>query len=92
MKMVRVLFPADEDWLPVSRLSIHPEFLEILEELGVVEVIDEKIECRDLYRINKINRLRDSLGVNLSGAILICDLLERIKELENEVRRLKEKR
>ena len=92
MKMVRVVFPAEEDWLPVSTLSIHPGLLEILEELGVVEVVNDKGESRDLHRINKITRLRDSLGINLSGAILICDLLERISELENEVRQLKEKR
>ena len=92
MKMVRVVFPAEEDWLPVSCLPVHPGILEILEELGVVEVVNEKVACRDLYRINKINRLRDSLGINLSGAILICDLLERISELEDEVRQLKEKR
>jgi MerR family transcriptional regulator/heat shock protein HspR len=76
----------------VSTLSIHPGLLEILEELGVVEVVNDKVESRDLHRINKITRLRDSLGINLSGAILICDLLERISELENEVRQLKEKR
>jgi MerR family transcriptional regulator/heat shock protein HspR len=69
-----------------------PGLLEILEELGVVEVVNDKVESRDLHRINKITRLRDSLGINLSGAILICDLLERISELENEVRQLKEKR
>ncbi len=92
MKMVRVVFPAEEDWLPVSMLSIHPGLLEILEELGVVEIVNEQVESRDLYRINKITRLRDSLGINLSGAILICDLLERISELEEEVRQLKEKR
>lgn len=92
MKMVRVVFPAEEEWLPVSMLSIHPGLLEILEELGVIEVVNEKVDCRDLYRINKIARLRDTLGINLNGAILICDLLERIAELENEVRQLKEKR
>lgn len=92
MKMVRVVFPAEEDWLPVSMLSIHPGLLEILEELGVVEIVNEQVESRDLYRINKITRLRDSLGINLSGAILICDLLEKILELEEEVRQLKEKR
>ncbi|NLF46589.1 MAG: hypothetical protein GX581_10975 [Syntrophomonadaceae bacterium] len=92
MKMVRVVFPAEEEWLPVSMLSIHPGLLEILEELGVIEVVNEKVDCRDLYRINKIARLRDTLGINLNGAILICDLLERITELENEIRQLKEKR
>lgn len=92
MKMVRVVFPAEEEWLPVSMLSIHPGLLDILEELGVIEVVNEKVDCRDLYRINKIARLRDTLGINLNGAILICDLLERITELENEIRQLKEKR
>ncbi|MBP8818972.1 MAG: hypothetical protein BWY65_01538 [Firmicutes bacterium ADurb.Bin373] len=92
MKLLRVVFPAEENWLPISRLSIHPGLLDILEELGVIEVVNEQVEQNDLQRINKIMRLRDSLGINLNGAILICDLMERITELEDEVRRLKEKR
>lgn len=92
MKLLRVVFPAEENWLPVSRLSIHPGLLDILEELGVIEVVNEQVEQNDLQRINKIMRLRDSLGINLNGAILICDLMERIAQLEDEVRRLKEKR
>ena len=92
MKLLRVVFPAEENWLPISRLSIHPGLLDILEELGVIEIVNEQVEQNDLQRINKIMRLRDSLGINLNGAILICDLMERITELEDEVRRLKEKR
>jgi MerR family transcriptional regulator/heat shock protein HspR len=92
MKLLRVVFPTEENWLPISRLSIHPGLLDILEELGVIEVVNEQVEQNDLQRINKIMRLRDSLGINLNGAILICDLIERIAELEDEVRRLKEKR
>jgi len=92
MKLLRVVFPAEENWLPISRLSIHPGLLDILEELGVIEVVNEQVEQNDLQRINKIKRLRDSFGINLTGAILICDLMERITELEDEVRRLKEKR
>lgn len=89
MKMLQVVFPAEEDWLPVSRLSIHPGLLDILEELGVIEIVDEKVESKALHRLNKIIRLCDSLGINLNGAILICDLLEKIAELENEIRRLR---
>jgi MerR family transcriptional regulator/heat shock protein HspR len=92
MKLLRMVFPAEENWLPISRLSIHPGLLDILEELGVIEIVNEQVEQNDLQRINKIMRLRDSLGINLNGAILICDLMERITELEDEVRRLKEKR
>ncbi len=92
MKLLRMVFPTEENWLPISRLSIHPGLLDILEELGVIEIVNEQVEQNDLQRINKIMRLRDSLGINLNGAILICDLMERITELEDEVRRLKEKR
>lgn len=91
MKLLKVVFPAEENWLPVSRLSIHPELLNILEELGVIEVVNERVQLSDLQRINKIMRLRYSLGLNLNGAILICDLMERIAELEDEIRRLQEK-
>lgn len=92
MKLVRIVFPVEEDWLPISRLSIHPGFLDILEELGVIEVVNDMVESKELQKINKIIRLQNSLGINLNGAILICDLLERIEELEDEVHELREKR
>ncbi|MGI5879422.1 MAG: chaperone modulator CbpM [Syntrophomonadaceae bacterium] len=91
MKLVRIVYPQDQ-WLPISRLQIHPHIVDILVELGVLEVIDEQVNQTSLQRLNKIMRLKDSLGVNLNGAILIADLLDRIDELEEQVRQLKELR
>jgi MerR family transcriptional regulator/heat shock protein HspR len=92
MKLVKVIHPGNENWLPVSRLSIHPGILDILEELGVIEVVNEQVEQRSLQRLNKIIRLRETLGINLNGAIVIADLLDRVAELEDEVRRLQRER
>lgn len=89
MKLVKVIHPVDENWFPVSRLAIHPGILDILEELGVIEVANDQVEQKSLQRLNKILRLRETLGINLNGAILIADLLDRVAELEDEVRRLK---
>lgn len=91
MKLVRIVYPQDQ-WLPISRLQIHPQIVDILVELGVLEIVDEQVNQTSLQRLNKIMRLKDSLGVNLNGAILIADLLDRIDELEEQVRQLKELR
>lgn len=39
-----------------------------------------------VIRIRKIERLRVDLGVNLAGCGLVLDLLERIEELEDQIR------
>lgn len=39
-----------------------------------------------VVRIHKIERLRADLGINLAGCGLVLDLLERIEELENQIR------
>jgi hypothetical protein len=37
-------------------------------------------------------RLQDFLGVNLKGAIIITELLERIESLEDQIRQLEDSR
>ncbi|MFH2013172.1 MAG: chaperone modulator CbpM [Pseudomonadota bacterium] len=44
-----------------------------------------------LFRISKIQRLRDDLGVNLYGIGVILDLLDRIEDLYRQVSELKNK-
>lgn len=92
MKMVRVYCPSDYDHISVSELSIHPEMLNILYELGVLDIEHDWVEIQSLRRLNKIMRLKHFLGVNLKGAIIIADLLERIASLEDQIRYLKEAR
>jgi len=42
-----------------------------------------------LFRIAKIRRLRNDLGINLSGIGLILDLLDRIEDLDRQLSELK---
>ena len=79
----------DEEGLPLGELDLHPELLRMLEELGVVEIREETIRPRQLQRVYRMLRLRQTMGVNLPGAAIILDLLERIEALQADVDRLK---
>ena len=79
----------DTNWIDIDTLDIHPNFLECLAELGIIEIKNRKLEEKSLSRIEKILRLRQSLGVNMPGACIIIDLLERIEELEEELEKSK---
>lgn len=79
----------DTAWVDIDRLDIHPLLLERLAQWGVVEIRNHKMPEHHLTRIDKVLRLRRSLGVNLPGACVILDLLERIEDLEEEVKRLR---
>lgn len=92
MKLVRIFYHSQDEKLPISQLDVHPELLQVLEEMGILEISGESIEVRYLQRINKMLRLKNFLGVNLNGAAVIVDLLERIKEMEKEIEELKTKR
>jgi MerR family transcriptional regulator/heat shock protein HspR len=92
MKLVRVYYQSDYDYVPISELCIHPNMLNMLSELGVLDIEEDHIEIRSLRRLNKIMRLQDFLGVNLKGAIIITDLLERIESLEDQIRQLEDSR
>jgi MerR family transcriptional regulator/heat shock protein HspR len=92
MKLVRVYCHSDYDHIPVSELDIHPEMLNLLSELGVLNIEKDWVEIQSLRRLNKIMRLQNFLGVNLQGAIIITDLLERIESLEDQIRYLQKTR
>ena len=49
------------------------------------------IEVRTLARIAAAARLRRDLGLNWAGAVLACELLARIDELERRLRRYEER-
>ena len=86
------LSPGEEEtWVDVGSLDIHPDLLHRLVEFGIVEIHRGHVSARQAARLHKLLRLRSSLGVNLTGAAIILDLLERIDLLQDEIERLKRK-
>ena len=77
----------EANWIDIDTLDIHPDFLDILSELGIIEIKNRKLEEKNLSRIEKIRRLRQSFGVNMAGACIIIELLERIEKLEEKLDR-----
>lgn len=79
----------EEGWVDVSSLGIHPDTASLLAELGMLEVRKGCVPARQVKRLQKILRIRKSLGVNLPGAAIIMELLDRIEFLQEEIDRLK---
>jgi hypothetical protein len=60
--------------------GLNPDLVLRLVHAGFVDRADPPA------RLARAMRLRRDLGVNLAGALLACDLLERIDELEARLR------
>lgn len=79
-----------QEWISIHSLDYHPELLYRLAEMGVIEINGQLIRASAISRIQKIFRLRGCLGVNLAGADIILALLERIENLQQELRALRD--
>jgi chaperone modulatory protein CbpM len=71
--------------------TVEAEFIEALVEQGILEPAGKDgghwcFPASSLRRTRITVHLQRDLGVNLSGAALALDLLERIEELESRVR------
>jgi hypothetical protein len=64
------------------KTGLHPELVRRLVTLGAVDPADWDAPAR----LSRITRLRRDLGLNYAGAILACELLERIERLEAQTR------
>ncbi|MDD4335725.1 MAG: chaperone modulator CbpM [Desulfotomaculaceae bacterium] len=91
LQMYHHVLSADEDdaWVDLNSLEIHPEMAQLLAEFGILDIREGHIRLKQAARLAKLRRLRCTLGVNLSGAAIILDLLERIETLQEEIDRLK---
>lgn len=79
----------DDIWVDLGSLEIHPEMAQLLSEFGILEIKEGFVRRKHAARLSKLQRLRGSLGVNLSGAAIILELLERIEAMQEEIDRLR---
>ncbi|MDD2443264.1 MAG: chaperone modulator CbpM [Desulfotomaculaceae bacterium] len=79
----------DEAWVDLESLGIHPDLAQRLAEFGIVEIFRGHVRANQAERLLKLLRLRSNLGVNLHGAAIILDLLDRIEALQDEIERLR---
>lgn len=79
----------ETNWVNINSLEFHPEVIRRLSELGLVEIRGELVRVDDIQNIHKILYLRQCLGLNLAGAAVVLELLDRIEELEEENERLR---
>jgi len=63
--------------------GVHPELVRRFVELGLLEPYPRDAAAR----IARAARLRRDLGVNYAGAVLACELLARIDELQRRLSR-----
>jgi MerR HTH family regulatory protein len=63
--------------------GLHPDLVRRFVALGLVEPGDGAAAAR----LARAARLRRDLGLSYAGAVLACELLERIDELEARLRR-----
>ena len=89
MKLIKIYYENSEEMFPLSDLEFNPDLLNMLAELGVISLSQEYISASELLRVKRLLRYKGLLGVNLTGAAIILDLLDRIEELEAEVQSLK---
>src|SRR6266508_5344700 len=75
-------------------LGVHPQTLRYYERAGLINPSRSKgnirlYSARDIERAQHIKRLIEDLGVNLAGVDVIMRLTERVKQLEQELERLR---
>lgn len=76
------------------RWGVDTAFVEQLAELGVIEAHPEGgrvFSCEVTLRVGRFVRLQRDLGVNVEGAAVIIELLDRIEALEHELRGLRQR-
>lgn len=91
--------PPDEPCYVISvaakMVDLHPQTLRYYDKIGLLEPSRTKgrirmYSPRDIWRLRKITRLTDDLGVNLAGVDVILNMTKRIEQLQRELERVRE--
>ncbi len=77
----------EEGWTRQEDLPYHPLLMQRLADVGAIEPRTGMLSQADAFKVDKILRLRRCLGVNLSGAVIIAELMDRLDDIETEIDR-----
>ena len=70
--------------------GLHVEEVRELFQLGLIEPLERDptpaFSERAVFRINKILRLKNELGIDMNSMEIVLNLLDRIEELETELK------
>ena len=92
--VVRARAPDERSLDELAReAGVHPELVRRLARIGLVDPVSpgsDRWPAAAGPRLARALRLRRDLGLNYAGALLACDLLERIDELERRLSRYEE--
>ena len=92
------MIPEDEPCYVISvaarMVGMHAQTLRYYERAGIIEPSRSRGRIRlysqaDIVRLRQIQRLISDLGVNLAGAEIILRLNDRIREMDEEMGRLR---
>jgi MerR family transcriptional regulator, heat shock protein HspR len=73
------------DKASTHQIPYQPLVLERLTSIGAIEPIGGMLTWEDVERVDKILRLRNFFGVNLTGATIIVELMDRLETLEEKI-------
>ena len=76
------------------RAHMHPDLVERYVELGLIHPCEGEgpslvFEPSTVLRLGAVNRLRQSLGINMAGIAVVLDLMDQICALQDENHRLR---
>lgn len=88
-----------ENFILISHYCAHTQtsmdYIFTLAEYGFIEVkqMEDNIylEPHTIVEIERIGRLQDQLGINLEGIDALYHMMQRVEELENQLRHVKER-
>jgi len=92
------MIPEDEPCYVISvaarMVGMHAQTLRYYERAGIIEPSRSRGRIRlysqaDIVRVRQIQRLISELGVNLAGAEIILRLNDRIREMDEEMGRIR---
>lgn len=82
----------DYAWVEVESVGLSPEIIKKMDELGVIEIHENRIRADQVRHIFQAIRLHRMLGINFAGTGIILKLLGQIKALKDEIEDLKKQR